>query len=538
MVRNILILLTAAILCLAGATRAADPPPAGNWKITIFGDRPQTPWLIQLANKDGKWTGTLLAVGERFPKFTLEGFTFANERLRFTLHGDDQTFAVDAKVPKEAAKVIKGSISMGGDMVPCQLTATTLTTLKAFDVRTDMLANEADNPNVFMAGLELLSMAGDNKAKPEEVRGWAEKLWKAAEPYGVRWQQQTALATADVLSQEKEFTAIALAYAQRAERLLEPQDSAQTKQRVYTLLVRVLEKAGKSADAKEVQARVAKLEGQVDEEYLKKMPPFKVQPFAGRKGKSTRAVLAELFTGSQCGPCVAADMAFDGLLKTYKPTDVVLVEYHVHVPGPDPLTNLDTEARLEYYNEEIEGTPALLLNGKLGFGKGGPIGESEKVYNEYRKRTEPLLEQDAQAALELTAQRRGNKIDITGEATDVANPGENVRLRFALLEETARYVGSNGIRYHHHVVRAMPGGDKGFALKEKKTRQSVSVDLTDLKKQLTQYINVIAKKSKANFPEPESILALKNLRVVAFVQNDKTKEILQAKQVDVSGGKE
>jgi hypothetical protein len=39
-------------------------------------------------------------------------------------------------------------------------------------------------------------------------------------------------------------------------------------------------------------------------------------------------------------------------------------------------------------------------------------------------------------------------------------------------------------------------------------------------------------------PEPEEVLDLKNLRVVAFVQNDKTKEVLQAKEVEVSGGKE
>ena len=52
----------------------------------------------------------------------------------------------------------------------------------------------------------------------------------------------------------------------------------------------------------------------------------------------------ELFTGAQCPPCVAADVAFDVLEKTYKPADLVLIQYHLHIPGPDPLTNAASEA--------------------------------------------------------------------------------------------------------------------------------------------------------------------------------------------------
>ncbi|HMF14603.1 MAG TPA: hypothetical protein VKE94_19945, partial [Gemmataceae bacterium] len=503
----------------------------------------------QFVQAGGKWTGSVLASADRVPAVKLEGLSVTAERLRFALRGDKQTFTVDARVPKESAKVIKGSVTLDDDMVPCDMTATALTTLKPFELFKDVLTNEPDNPEIFMSGLTLLSMAEKEKAKPEEVRGWAEKLWKAAEPYGLRWQQEMAVGTADILNQQEGYAPIALAYAQRAERLLEPKDAAVTKKRVLSRLARALEKSGKPDESKEVQARVAKLdtevkaeeaklEAQADEEYLKKMPPFKAEPFAGRKSKSNRAVLAELFTGAQCPPCVAADLAFDGLAKTYKPTDVVLLQYHTHIPRADPLTNLDTEDRLEYYKDEIEGTPALLLDGKLGHGEGGGIGDSEKVYEKYRKLIDALLEKPARASLELSAVRRGKKIEINAEASEVTNPSEDVRLRFVLVEENARYVGSNGIRFHHHVVRAMPGGEKGYPLKQKTTRQAASVDLDELKKQLTQYVNAVAKKSQATFPEPEQILALKNLRVVAFVQNDKTKEVLQAKEVEVNGARE
>src|SRR5207253_3318789 len=101
------------------------------------------------------------------------------------------------------------------------------------------------------------------------------------------------------------------------------------------------------------EARAVRLEPAADQEYLKKMPPFKTEAFKGRKAKGDRRVLVELFTGAQCPPCVAADVAFDALAKTYKPNDVILLEYHLHIPRPDALTNADTEERQGFYEKEI-----------------------------------------------------------------------------------------------------------------------------------------------------------------------------------------
>ena len=58
----------------------------------------------------------------------------------------------------------------------------------------------------------------------------------------------------------------------------------------------------------------------------------------------------ELFTGANCPPCVAADLAFDGLQKAYSDKEVVLLQYHMNIPrGPEALTNADSDARFEYY---------------------------------------------------------------------------------------------------------------------------------------------------------------------------------------------
>ena len=45
-------------------------------------------------------------------------------------------------------------------------------------------------------------------------------------------------------------------------------------------------------------------------------------------------MLVEVFTGAECPPCAAVDLAFDGLMKAYTPRDAILLQYHIHVPAP------------------------------------------------------------------------------------------------------------------------------------------------------------------------------------------------------------
>ena len=62
----------------------------------------------------------------------------------------------------------------------------------------------------------------------------------------------------------------------------------------------------------------------------------------------------------------------------------------------------------------------------------------------------------------------------------------------------------------------------------------MSVDLDQLRKDLSTYLTEFEKKDADNkFPNPQRPLELKNLRVVAFIQDDSKLEVLQATQVDV-----
>jgi len=209
------------------------------------------------------------------------------------------------------------------------------------------------------------------------------------------------------------------------------------------------------------------------------------------------------------------------------------LQYHVHIPGPDPLTNLDTMSRLHYYGRKIEGTPTILFNGKPGAPGGGGLPAARKKYAEYREVIEPLLEKDAEARLQVAATRKDDTVDIKVNVADVARTGDKIRLRLVLVEDTVRYQGGNNLKYHHFVVRSLPGGPLGVALTKKSMDHSVSVKIDELRGKLSDYLTNFTKENEVEFSRPDRPMRLKKLRVVAMIQDDESNDILQAVQAEV-----
>src|SRR5207247_6140129 len=133
---------------------------------------------------------------------------------------------------------------------------------------------------------------------------------------------------------------------------------------------------------------------------------------------------------------------------TYKSDEVVLLQYHLHIPRPDTLTNADTEARGEYYG--VRSTPTMLIDGERLKDVGGFRDDAKESYDKVRKQIDKELESAAGATIKLRAARKGNKIDVSADVSGLKEPGEKVKLRFVLTEDVIRYVGSNPTRLHHH----------------------------------------------------------------------------------------
>jgi hypothetical protein len=531
--------LLGTLLTGPAVTRAADPGPAGTWKLTVLVGEEPVIGLVRLELKDKKWQGKMIARGMSLEDrdVTVGDVTVAGTSLRFALKVRPQTWTIEGKIKDR--QTILGNLEVPGRtetpvVIPIRLEATTLEALDPFTLAKETLTRHPDRPAVFDAVLVLAREAAARKVKPAQVKQWADQAFQRAAHYGPRWQRNLAQGLAQALVNQEGMAGVALDYARRNEKLLDRSAPAATQVRALELLVAALKKAGQASEARPYEARLDRLEVQVYQEYARKALPFKPDVFAGRKGKSTRVVLVELFTGAQCRPCVAADLAFDALGKTYKATEVVLLQYHLHIPQPDALTNADSESRRKYYIDDIEGTPSAFFCGKFDAAGGGEAGEAQEKYRDYRRVIDPLLEKPPLVALTVRAVGKGGRIEIAAETAGLEKPGENVRLRLALVERWVKYLGGNRLPYHHHVVRALPGGAAGFALTRKAGRQTVSVDLARVRQDLSTYLDDFAAKKKP-FRDDQRPLALRHLGVVAFVQDDQTKEVLQAAQVPVTG---
>jgi hypothetical protein len=275
-------------------------------------------------------------------------------------------------------------------------------------------------------------------------------------------------------------------------------------------------------------------EAYLNEVYAGSMPKWagkRVEPRAQQP--DNRVVLCELFTGADCGPCVAADVAFSHLLKTYAPSEVVALEYHEHIPHPDALANSDTEQRFQFYFPEHGGTPTFTIAGKP-VQAGGLLHQADEVYKMIRGQVALMLLRKTSVRIHLKAEPKEGVVAVTAEAQGSFSATDPVRLRLVLAEEQVALRGSNGIREHEMVVRAMPGGTGGVELKDGKLRYEGKVDLNAIKRQLDDYLRAFEEAQKTTFASKP--LDLSHLYLVAFVQNDQTKEVYQAAMIPFPAG--
>lgn len=403
----------------------------------------------------------------------------------------------------------------------------------------EVIDKHGDEPAAGFAAQMLLASAVRDKASLEDVNKWVAVVRRHGQPYGQRWMAEQQLRIAESLRTGPDYVSVVYDLAKNLDREFSADKSVSLEQqsRVLQLLHAAEVQLGKRI-ASATKARWDQVERKLDEEYLAKVPPFKPMPPQERKSGSNRVVVMELFTGAQCPPCVAADVAFDALLKTYQPKDVVFLQYHLHIPGPDPLTNADTEARFQSYRQkypnDLRGTPSTLFNGKPAAGGGGGMAHARQKYDQYRDVINPLLEQEAPARLELTAGRQGDQVRLAAKVMDLKEPRRSLRIRFVLVEENIRYVGGNGLRFHHQVVRSFPGGVAGLPVPQDGQTVTTTEDLAELRTKLASYLDDFARRRP--FPKSDRPLELNHLRAVALLQDDETMEILAAQQVDLPAG--
>lgn len=273
------------------------------------------------------------------------------------------------------------------------------------------------------------------------------------------------------------------------------------------------------------------LEAMLDAKYKRDFPlPVNVEHYKPGPDRTTRTVLAEVFTGAGCPPCVAADLAFDAFLERYSRQDVAVIMYHLHIPLPDPMTNPSTQVRQKYY--AVGGVPTYVIDGEKASG-GGSRDMTQGFYNRVRPTIEKRLAEAAGAEIKLEAALQGGAVKVAASVDGVKSESKKLRLQIALAEEMLRYSGENGVRFHPMVVRSLAGPEAGgFALEPGKMNAEWSFDIAAIVNEAKAHLDEFEEKRKDDnfsFSEKKHEIDANSLVVVAFVQDDETKAILQSK---------
>jgi thiol-disulfide isomerase/thioredoxin len=261
-----------------------------------------------------------------------------------------------------------------------------------------------------------------------------------------------------------------------------------------------------------------------------------VEAYKPTEKRSGRVVLAEVFTGSGCPPCAGADVAFDAAMERYSRKDLAVVMYHVHVPRPDPMTTAETTARSKNYG--VNGVPTFAIDGKKTMG-GGPRTSAPDIFEGFQKDLEADLETAAEAQVKIDAGIQGGTVKVSAAVDGVKSESKDLKVQILLVEKEIRHLGENGIRFHPMVVRAF-GGEKGegYAIEANgKGSFDASFELEAISKEIKTELDDYEIKGHRGepfqFSAKKSQINRADLAVVVFVQDDKTKHVLQAGYVDL-----
>ena len=250
--------------------------------------------------------------------------------------------------------------------------------------------------------------------------------------------------------------------------------------------------------------------------------PYHPERFTPAAGWSGKAVLAEIFTGSECAPCVAADLGFDGLIEAFDHRYLAVLEYHLPIPGPDPLMNPATRKRQEYYG--VSSTPTPFFDGERKFPGGGGKARAEMKFQDYRGEIAARVSGAAPVALKAAAVRSGDVVTVDC-VFDPMIPGAAYTV--ALVEKEVRYRGSNGIVFHKMVVRDLltldPSGLKARA----------TFDLKASESRAAGHLEELEKERSFRFKEKMTAIDPSRLAVVFFAQDEVTKKVLNAVYAEV-----
>ncbi|MBW6459797.1 MAG: Omp28-related outer membrane protein [Bacteroidales bacterium] len=208
-------------------------------------------------------------------------------------------------------------------------------------------------------------------------------------------------------------------------------------------------------------------------------------------------VVLEIGTGTWCQYCPGAAMGADDLIANG--CQVAVIENH----NGDPFANTYSNARNSYYN--ISGYPTAFFDGILSY-VGGSY--SQSMYSNYLPLYQQRIAINSDFTIEIYGQASGQTYDIQLVINKVAGSWGNLKVHLTLTESEIVY-SWQGQSHLNFVNRLMVPDQNGTTI-DWTNQSSVTLSLQFTKD--PSWVN-------------------NHCELVAFIQNDGTKECLQAQKV-------
>ena len=217
-----------------------------------------------------------------------------------------------------------------------------------------------------------------------------------------------------------------------------------------------------------------------------------------------KKVLVEIFTNSHCGLCPSAHTALDNYLGTSNADKIEFVYYHMVFPYPSDQLNIhnpsDAAAKNSFYGP-FGGTPVSFFNGKApGASYGG-----------WKAKLDILVQEQSSFNLSLSGVKTETDFTIMSNIEQTENIAFSDLTISYVVVENVLYQGGNGINDHKNVMRKIvnPQGD------------TFSINYNESKNLEATIAN-------------NSSWDLSKVKVVVFIQNKSTKEVLQSESISYS----
>ena len=255
-------------------------------------------------------------------------------------------------------------------------------------------------------------------------------------------------------------------------------------------------------------------------------PPFEPPPFKAPENWKGKTVLAEVFTGSGCAPCVATAFAFDALKQTYPAQYLAVLKYHVPIPGADPMMNPATDLRSNFYN--IRSAPNVIIDGVKNVSAGGSKAAALNSFNRIKPEIDSFLEAPTDVTIKADAALRGDIVQVNCEFSKVI---EGAEYNVVLVQSEEKYKGNNGYIFHKMVVR-------DIKTVKPSDRANVSFNIPESESATDAYLSeyeIINQRRILNWkwPARQNKIDRSKLKAVVFVQDKETKQVHNAFVTDV-----